>query len=76
MLKLKARTLCIGAAALVVGAAAVTGSPQSAPEITASAVVNAPLVRIASPFDGKVDYAPPSRGSAVRPGDLLVRVSH
>ena len=74
MLKLKARTLCIGAAALLVGAAAVTGSPQSAPEITASAVVNAPLVRIASPFDGKVDYAPPSRGSAVRPGDLLVRV--
>jgi multidrug resistance efflux pump len=74
MVKFKTRTLCIGAAALLVGAAAVTGSPQSAPEVTASAVVNAPLVRIASPFDGKVDFAPPSRGTSVRPGDLLVRV--
>ena len=74
MLKLKARTLCIGAAALLLGAVAITGDPQSAPEITASAVVNAPIVRIASPFDGQVDFAPPSRGTAVRPGDTLVRV--
>lgn len=72
--KFKTRSLSIGIAALALGAAAITGSPRSATEITASAVVNAPLVRIASPFDGKIDYAPPSRGTAVGPGDLLVRV--
>lgn len=74
MFKPKFRTLCVGGGALLLGAVAITGNPQSAPEIIASAVVNAPIVRIASPFDGHVEHAPPSRGTVVHPGDVLVRV--
>ena len=70
----RARTLCIGISVLLVGAAAVTRSPEPETEITASAIVNAPIVRIASPFDGRVENAAPARGAAVHPGDVLVRV--
>jgi multidrug resistance efflux pump len=61
---------------LLLGAAAATRSPQpeAEAEITASAIVNAPIVRIASPFDGLVEHAAPARGVAVHPGDKLVRV--
>ena len=70
----RARTLCIGVSVLLLGAAAVTRNPEPEPAITASAIVNAPIVRIASPFDGRVEDAAPARGAAVRPGDVLVRV--
>jgi multidrug resistance efflux pump len=59
---------------LLLGAAAVTRNPEPETAITASAIVNAPIVRIASPFDGRVENAAPARGAAVHPGDVLVRV--
>ena len=74
MLRPRTRTLCIGAAALLLGTAAITGTTSGSGTVTASAVVNAPVIRIASPFDGRVVEAPPARGAAVRPGDTLVRV--
>jgi multidrug resistance efflux pump len=74
MLKPRTRTLCLGVAALLLGTAAITGTTSSGGTVTASAVVNAPVIRIASPFDGRVVEAPPARGVAVRPGDTLVRV--
>lgn len=78
MLNLRMRILCLGIATLLlVGSAAVTGlrSPRIIePALTASAVVNAPIIRISSPFDGRVVHAPPARGAAVQPGDTLVRV--
>jgi multidrug resistance efflux pump len=66
--------LCIGVAALLLGTAAITGTTSGGRTVTASAVVNAPVIRIASPFDGRVVQAPPARGVAVQPGDTLVRV--
>lgn len=74
MFKPRTRTLCIGVAALLLGTAAVTGTTSGERAVTASAVVNAPVIRIASPFDGRVVQAPPARGMAVKPGDTLVRV--
>ena len=70
----RARTLCIGVSVFLLGAAAVTRGPDPEPAITASAIVNAPVVRIASPFDGRVEDAAPARGAAVHPGDVLVSV--
>lgn len=70
----KARTLCLGVSVLLLGAAAVTRSPEPEASFTASAIVNAPIVRIASPFDGRVEHAAPARGAAVKPGDVLVSV--
>jgi multidrug resistance efflux pump len=58
----------------LLGTAAITGTTSGSGTVTASAVVNAPVIRIASPFDGRVVEAPPARGVAVRPGDTLVRV--
>jgi len=78
MLNLRMRILCLGIVTLLlVGTAAITGlrNPQSIePALTASAVVNAPIIRISSPFDGRVVHAPPARGAAVQPGDTLIRV--
>jgi len=72
------RILLLGIATLLlVGSAAITGLRSNGsiePALTASAVVNAPIIRISSPFDGQVVHAPPARGAAVRPGDTLVRV--
>ena len=70
----RARTVCLGVSVLLLGAAAVTRTPEPEAAITASAVVNAPIVRIASPFDGRVEDAAPARGAVVHPGDVLVRV--
>jgi multidrug resistance efflux pump len=76
MINSRVRTLCLGVAVLLLGAAAATRSPQpeARADITASAIVNAPIVRIASPFNGLVEHAAPARGAAVHPGDRLVRV--
>ena len=48
------RTLRLSAAALVLGAAAVTLAPHATSYVATSAVVNAPVILIRSPFDGVV----------------------
>lgn len=60
---------------LLLGSAAITGAGTSGRTLSASAVVSAPVIRIAAPFDGRIVQAPPARGAAVRPGDTLVRVA-
>ncbi|MEM9683988.1 MAG: HlyD family efflux transporter periplasmic adaptor subunit [Pseudomonadota bacterium] len=71
------RTLSVAVATLLVGVSAIAigTRPETPRDISFSATVKAPIVQIVSPFDGRLDSPPPAHGTAVNPGDMLVRVS-
>lgn len=68
------RVLRLAAAGLLIGAVAWTLAPQATSYVSTSAVVNAPLISIKSPIDGRIGLASAGVAHPVASGETLLRV--
>lgn len=68
------RNLRVCVALLLLAGVASTLLPYATSYVATSAVVNAPLVSLRAPFDGRMLAGPPRFATPVRPGDILGRV--
>jgi multidrug resistance efflux pump len=69
------RALRLGASAVVLAAAAMTLTPHVVSYVSSSAVVNAPVISVRSPFDGVIARASADLSAPVSPGQLLLELA-
>jgi multidrug resistance efflux pump len=72
---MRSRILRLSAASLLAVAAAITVAPHATHHISTAAMVNAPLIRISAPFDGRVVVASQAAATAPKVGEPLLEVA-